>query len=377
MSGKKAIVFIVLFLIIIFGSFVFLFYGRPLAIGDIFFSSPTKISVAVPEKFKGVYLTGWSAGDKSRIDYVIQLSKDAGVNAVVIDVKDYSGMVSYNSQVPEVKKYGATGNMVRDMEGTVEKLHQAGIYVIARITVFQDPVLASARPDLAIRKKSDGRVWLDNKGLAWIDPSKQESWDYNISIAKDALNQGFDEVNFDYIRFPSDGNLKDMSLDNIGSEKEVIGNFFKYLREKLPYARISADLFGLSTIRTDDMGIGQIIEEAYKYFDYVCPMVYPSHYSPGFIGFDNPAEYPYEVVAYSMASADLRLDKFKKDNPDAKAKLRPWLQDFNLGAVYDTNKVFLQMKAVKDIMGEEYSGYLLWSPSNVYNEDALKQSEGF
>ena len=377
MSGKPAIVFIILFLLVIFGSFVFFFYGKPLAISEQFCSFAKRTSVAVPEKFKGVYLTGWSAGEKSRIDYVIGLSKDAGVNTVVIDVKDYSGMVSYNSWVSEVRKYGANGNMVRDMEGTVDKLHQAGIYVIARITVFQDPVLAFARPDLAIHKKSDGQVWLDDKGLAWIDPSKQESWDYNISIAKDALNQGFDEVNFDYIRFPSDGNLKDMSLDNIGSEKEVIGSFFKYLREKLPYTRISADLFGLSTVRVDDMGIGQIIEEAYKYFDYVCPMVYPSHYSPGFMGFGNPAEHPYEVVAYSMANAGLRLDKFKKDNPNVKAKLRPWLQDFNLGAVYDANKVFLQMKAVKDIMGEEYSGYLLWNPSNVYNEDALKQSEGF
>ncbi len=376
MRLNRAIIFAVCILLIFAVAFVFCFRGKSVALEDKPNNSSVKsTAVSVPKVFKGIYLTAWSAGEKSGIDYVIRLSKDAGLNTAVIDVKDYSGMVSYNSQVPEVKKYGADGNMVRDIKGTVDKLHKAGIYATGRITVFQDPILASTRPDLAIHRKSDGQVWTDYKGLAWIDPSKQESWDYNISIAKDALDQGFDEVNFDYIRFPSDGDMKDMSLDNISSEKDVMESFFKYLREKLPYARISADLFGLSTVKTDDLGVGQIIEDAYKYFDYVCPMVYPSHYSFGFIGFDNPAEHPYEVVAYSMAKALVRLDKFKKDNPDVKAKLRPWLQDFDMGAVYDADKVFLQIRAVKDIMGEEYHGYILWNPQNWYNEEAISEDK--
>ena len=276
-------------------------------------------------------------------------------------------------------KYNASQNMIKDMPGTIKKLHQAGIYAIARITCFQDPILAQARPDLAIRRKSDGSIWLDNKGLAWIDPSKQEGWDYILSIAKDALNQGFDEVNFDYIRFPSDGNLKDMSLDNISSESDVIESFFRYTREQLPYSKISADLFGLATVRADDMGIGQLIESAYKYFDYVCPMAYPSHYGDGFNGYANPADYPYEVVFYSMDKAEERLNNFKKDHDDldANVKLRPWLQDFDMGATYDTEKVLLQMKATKDSLGKDYSGYFLWNPSNVYNKEAIKLSQNF
>ena len=139
----------------------------------------------------------------------------------------------------------------------------------------------------------------DKSGLSWIDPAAKESWDYNIDIAKDALNKGFDELNFDYVRFPSDGNLKDMSFpfwDEETPKHLIIRQFFKYLRQELSDAKISIDLFGLSTVSSDDLGVGQVIEDAFEYSDYVCPMVYSSHYAYGFIGFENPAEYPYEVV---------------------------------------------------------------------------------
>ena len=127
------------------------------------------------------------------------------------------------------------------------------------------------------------------------------------------------------------------------------------------------------------MGIGQLIESAYKYFDYVCPMVYPSHYGNGFNGYANPADYPYEVVSYSMIAAEKRLNTFKKDHQDMEVnvKLRPWLQNFDLGAIYDTQKVLLQMNAVKDSLGIDYSGYLLWNPENTYDENAIKQSQNF
>jgi hypothetical protein len=378
MNFKKFFLFA--FFLLVAAAVIFFNYGR-LSKAVVADSSLPAASdnIPAPKEFRGIYLTGWSAGLKSRIDYVIALSKTAGVNAVVIDVKDYSGYVSYKTANPEVQKYSASQKMVADMPGTIKKLHQAGIYTIARVTCFQDPVLARARPDLAIHRKSDQAVWLDNKGLAWIDPSKQGGWDYIVSIAKDAYAQGFDEVNFDYVRFPSDGDLKNMSLDNITSESDVIESFFKYAREQLPYSKISADLFGLATVRADDLGIGQVIESAYKYFDYVCPMVYPSHYEDGFNGYANPADYPYEVVSYSMSRAEERMNALKKEYPDLKldAKLRPWLQNFDMGATYDTPKVLAQMKAVKDSLGDDYSGYLLWSPGNRYDEEAIKQSDGF
>jgi len=323
-----------------------------------------KEKAVVPDNVIGVYLTGWSASDQDKIDYVIGLSKRTKVNAVIIDIKDWSGHVSYNTDVPDMEK--AERVIIKDMPGVIKKFHDNNIYVIGRITVFQDPVLASDRSDLAVKSKSGG-LWYDFNGLSWIDPSKKEGWDYNIDLAKDALGKGFDEINFDYIRFPSDGVLQDMDLGNV-SKREVVKSFFAYLRESIPDDNISVDLFGLTTVNKDDLGIGQVLEDAYQYFDFVCPMVYPSHYASGFIGFENPTDYPFEVVAYSMAKAKVRLEGYS-------SKLRPWLQDFNLGAEYDTSKVYLQIKAVKDILDNNYSGYMLWSPTNWYNEEAIIKAD--
>ncbi|MFH1180960.1 MAG: putative glycoside hydrolase [bacterium] len=307
-----------------------------------------KLLFQPPEIVRAVYLTGNSAASKNKIDYLINLASTTEINAVVIDVKDYSGVVRF----PE--------------PGLIEKLHSNNIYVIARITVFQDPVLAKARPDLAIQSSSTASVWLDKQGLAWIDPASREAWDYNIAIARAAL---FDEVNFDYVRFPSDGNLKDMVFpywDANASRELTLRSFFQYVREELAGSRISVDLFGLSTIRSDDMGIGQIIEDGYEYFDYVSPMVYPSHYATGSFGFLNPNEHPYEVIKTSLDAALSRLVESGKT-----ARLRPWLQDFNLGVNYDGKMVGLEIKAVKDALGKEYAGYMLWSPTNIYTKDAL------
>jgi hypothetical protein len=346
-----------------------------------------------PESIKAVYFTGWSAGLKRRVDYLVDLSKTTAVNAVVIDIKDYSGFIAYRIGMPEANKYGAVRVMFRDIDGLVDRLHREGIYVIARITCFQDPVLAAARPDLAVHRLSkmpqDRRgpltkesLWLDRKGLAWIDPASRPAWDYLVSIAKDALGHGVDEVNFDYIRFPSDGNLKDMytpNWDGKTPKHEVIRSFFHYLRHELPDARISADLFGLATVNTDDLGIGQVIEDAYASFDYVCPMVYPSHFARKFLGFPNPAARPYEVVNYSVKHAAERLDEFANPKPQPPgappikaAKLRPWLQDFNMGAKYDAQAVRAEIKAVEDALGDQFAGYMIWNPSNVYTRQALK-----
>ncbi|MCK9445543.1 putative glycoside hydrolase [bacterium] len=321
---------------------------------------------AYPDKIMAVYLTSWSASDSSRIDYVIDLSKKTEINAVVIDVKDWSGRIPYDTNVSLAAEYGAERVIIKDMKGVVDRLHKEGIYMIARVTVFQDPVLATKRTDLAVKDLS-GSVWYDYSGLAWIDPNKKEGWDYNIAIAKDAISQGFDEINFDYIRFPSDGDLNNMDIDS-STEREVIKSFYQYLRNELKGIKISADLFGLTTVNSDGLGIGQVIQDAYQYFDFVCPMVYPSHFATGFIGFIKPAEHPFEVVAYSMAKAKIKLEGYN-------SKLRPWLQDFNLGAVYDTEKVYLQIKAVKEILTDDYYGYMLWSPTNWYNEEAIIKGE--
>ncbi|KKU93175.1 MAG: hypothetical protein A2109_01670 [Candidatus Wildermuthbacteria bacterium GWA1_49_26] len=328
-----------------------------------------------PEIIKAVYLTSWSAGTSARIDYVANLAKTTELNAVVIDIKDFSGEIAYFTNVPEAFTYGAHRIKIGDIEALLKRLHEEGLYVIARVTVFQDPVLARARPDLAVQSIAKEGVWADYKGLAWVDPASRQVWNYIVSITRDAASRGFDEINFDYVRFPSDGNLQDMRFpvwDGRMPQQQIIREFFAYLREHLSDVTISADLFGLSTSSRDDLGIGQIIEDAFEYFDYVYPMVYPSHYADGYRGYWNPAEYPYEVVHFSLASAQVRLAALRAARPERQfAKLRPWLQDFHLGATYDPLMVQAQVQATKDALGDEFTGFLLWAPTNWYTQEAL------
>jgi len=344
-------------------------------------------AVLPPKLFQGVYLTCWSAGSAKRIDRLIEMAREGRINSVVLDIKDASGYVAYEVAVPAVNGNDAKRVVIRDIASLVARLHRERLYVIARLVVFEDPRLALARPELAVHRLSklaspetpltSDTLWYDRKNLAWMDPNARETWDYNIAIAKDAFSRGFDEVNFDYIRFPSDGDLRDMyfpSWDGSTPRNEVIAAFFAHLRRQLEGRTISADLFGLSTVNSDDLGVGQVIEDAYRYFDYVCPMVYPSHYARGFLGEENPAKAPFKVVNYSMKSARDRLLAMNSDKRMT-ARLRPWLQDFNLGAVYDLEMVKAQIKALQEALGEHYVGFTMWNPSNRYNTEALGQSE--
>ena len=376
---------------------------------------PQKLSNP-PEIIKAVYVTGYSAGSKRYLNYLTNLFETTEINAVVIDIKDYSGLVSYKSDAPEVKKYNLYNGAIYDINALVEFLHKQNIYVIGRIAVFEDPGYSRARPELAVYNKEKtllqssseavaaGQVnlvkpilWKDNKGLSWMDPASKEVWDYNISIAKDVLAHGFDEINFDYIRFPSDGNTSNIGFPIYDGQNslptgrqakaEIIKEFFIYLRSQLQDEKISVDLFGLTTVKTDDLGVGQIIEDAFLNFDYVSPMVYPSHYANGFIGFANPAEYPYEVVKYSMNGAKNRETAFLNNISEATgspaaesksldpviklAKFRPWLQDFDMGADYTAEMVRREIKATQDSLGGDYVGFMLWSPSNIYTQDAI------
>ena len=328
-----------------------------------------------PDAVQAVYFTSWSGGSKKKIDYVINLAKTTGVNAVVIDIKDFSGQIAYNTNVPEAETYQAEVIKIWDIDALIDRLHQEGIYVIARITVFQDPILTAQRPDLSVQSKATEGVWKDYKGLGWIDPASKEAWNYNVAIARDAASRGFDEINFDYIRFPSDGDLQSMEFplwDGQTSRRAVLKEFFAYLDANLQDVKISADLFGLATVQKDDLGIGQVLEDAYGYFDYVCPMVYPSHYANGFLGYPKPAEYPYEVVKYSLQRAHERLQALELANPGVRfAKLRPWLQDFDLGATYDGLMVQAQIQATNEVLGANSPGYLLWAPTNIYTVEAL------
>src|SRR3989344_8752396 len=230
-----------------------------------------------PEYIKAIYLTNWSAGSAKKMVYVLKLMRDTELNAVVIDIKDFSGYVGYNTDLDLPKKYKAVELRIPFLNKMVKQLHDEGIYLIGRISVFQDQRLAIARPDLALHSSSTGAVWKDHKGLTWMDAAAVEVWDYNAAIAEEILDRGFDEVNFDYIRFASDGNLNDIRYPFWDEKKlkvNVLKECFRYLWEKLPEAKLSADLFGLATISTDGVGIGQHLEYALPSFYAIAPMLY-------------------------------------------------------------------------------------------------------
>jgi hypothetical protein len=345
-----------------------------------------------PAAVKAIYMTACVAGTPSFREELVQLIEETELNSLVVDIKDFSGYLSFRPADPALQDLASKRCLAPDMKKFVETLHDKGIYVIGRITVFQDPVLTTHRPDLAVKKKSDGTTWKDYKGLSFTDAGSKEVWDYIVAIAKESYAIGFDELNFDYIRFPSDGPMSDIAFTHAGNRKkqDVLEDFFAYLSTELKPLGvvISADLFGMTTTNNDDLNIGQVLERAAPYFDYIAPMVYPSHYPPNFNGWANPNKYPYEVVKYSMdeavkrflattTSVALRGEEplsttttpfvYPKEQWDI-LKLRPWLQDFDYGGTYDIAEVKAQITAVYDV---GLTSWMLWAPSNRYTRGAL------
>jgi hypothetical protein len=333
--------------------------------------------VPAPEVVKGIYMTSWVASDPSLRGELVKLLDGTELNTVVIDIKDYSGKIVFPIEDnPALKAYGSEEVRVKDLPQFIESLHKKGIYVIARVAVFQDAYFVKFRPDLAVKNASGTEVWKDKKGISWIDAGSREYWDYIVLLAEEARKIGFDEVNFDYIRFPSDGNMEDISYpwSSTTPKATVLRNFFQYLHENLfgSGLKTSADLFGMTTTATNDMGIGQVLENALPYFDYIDPMVYPSHYPPTFEGFALPEAHPYDVVHFEMQSAVARAMALSSTSSSTVAVLRPWLQDFGLKMDYGPAEVRAQIKATNDV---GLSSWILWSASNKYTAGALNTKQ--
>ena len=326
--------------------------------------------IKTPEIVKALYMSGWVAGSDNFRNSLIKIIDQTELNAVVIDIKDSTGRLSFSTDDPLIQEIGSSENRIRNIRALTALLHSKNIYIIGRISTFQDPYLTKLKPEWAVKKISDGGVWKDRKGLSFLDPTNKNVHEYILAIAKNSYAQGFDEINFDYIRYPSDGNITDINY-NLTSGKTKADNmeeFFKYLSteiKKVDNIPISADIFGLTTEAKDDMGIGQVWEKIIPYFDFVCPMVYPSHYPPLTYGYKNPADHPYEVINKALMSA---IIKTKAINQNI-SKIRPWLQDFDLGAIYTKDMIQSEIKAVY------YNGlnsWMLWDPSNKYTPSALK-----
>jgi hypothetical protein len=263
--------------------------------------------IATPLEVRGIYMTSWAVGTPSFEEKMYQYVTGTDINTVVIDVKDYSGRIAFDMDDPLIKEIGSVEKRIPRIKEVIDRLHSMGIYVIGRVAVFQDSFIVKVKTAWAVHDKRNGALWKDSGGAYWADPSSRDMWNYVATIARHSYDIGFDEVNFDYIRFPSDGAIgsADFMKPASTTKADALKEFFVYIHHEMSSRGIptSADVFGQTTSDKGDMGIGQLFENVLPYFDYICPMVYPSHYINGFLDFPKPAEHPYEIVLYEMKEA--------------------------------------------------------------------------
>ena len=369
-------------------------YEKPSQKKDALIPSDDVRHLPTPDPLKAIYMTQCVVGTKAFREKLVKLIDETEINALVIDVKDYSGRMAFKAEDPFLRESLSDSCRADDMKDFLKYLHEKNIYTIARITVFQDPYLAKKKPQWGVTKKSaTSTLWADRKGINFLDPGNRGVWEYVAKMGKESYAIGFDEINFDYIRFPSDGNMSDIYFpaSNGRQKREVIKEFWRYLsrefREGEKKIPISADLFGMTTTAEDDLNIGQLFEYALPYFDYVVPMVYPSHYPPNFNGWKNPNAHVYDVVYFTMNAAVRRAEAtttkialsgssaiasttpplYSKPSFTSK-KLRTWIQDFDYGGNYGSKEVRDQIQASSDA---GVTSYMIWAPSNIYTREAL------
>jgi hypothetical protein len=343
--------------------------------------------VATPKNLGGIYMSQCVVGTPSFRDKLVALIDDTSLNAVVIDIKDFTGKIAFTTDNPVLAASVSDECGARDMKDFVKLLHEKGIYVIGRITVFQDPYYTKLHPTAAVQSATirPGQPWRDNKGLSFIDVSHRPYWDYVVALSKEAYEvQGFDELNYDYIRYPSDGPMSDARYVN-PNKAEAIELFWAYLHENVKPLGVvmSADLFGMAATNYDDLNIGQQLERALPYFDYIMPMVYPSHYPKNYLGLANPNSDPYKVVHHSMAESVRRTlatsspvktlsgvlvassspAQYTKESY-SQLKMRPWLQDFDYGKDYTADDIEAQIKATTDA---GLTSWVFWDAGNKYD----------
>ena len=316
---------------------------------------------ALPAEIRGVHVTMALLSLPGKLDEYLAMRND-GLTALEVDVKDENGEVGYQSATaPLARKIGSARTYYRARE-VADKVHQAGLYLIGRVVVFEDPYLAAKRPDMAIQLRGGG-IYTTPAGLGWANPYDKRVWDYDVDIAESAARAGFDEIMFDYVRFPSDGSVSSAVYPGKAHERkgETIAKFLAYAHERLKPlgVRISAAVFGLAATR--DLGIGQRPKLMTPSLDAIYPMVYPSHFGKGEYNIPNPDDAPGTTV--TMALRD-----FRRQLTGSQTRLVPWLQDFSLGRTYKLGDVESQIDAARKLRS---TGYLLWNANGVYTENAL------
>jgi hypothetical protein len=322
-------------------------------------AKPKRTGPPVPKEIRGVHVTMALASLDGKLAEYTQIP---GINTIQLDVKDENGEVAFHRLAPPLAKRVGSAMRYYDPVKAAKQVHDEGLFLIGRVVCFEDPILSRARPDLAIRT-SGGGVWQNHAGLGWTNPYEKRVWDYNLRIAQAAARAGFDEVQFDYVRFPSDGDIESAVFP--GKRNEAMGvtiaRFVHYATKRLKPmgARVSVDVFGLSATR--DLGIGQSPRRLSKIVDAIYPMVYPSHYGPGEYGLESPVAVPGRTVGRSLRD-------FRRQMRRGKAQLVPWLEDFSFSGTTTLTHVQEQIRAARRWKS---GGFLLWNPSGVYTEGAL------
>ena len=330
------------------------------------------------QKVRGIYVTGPMAGSAA-MDNLITLVDETELNAMVIDVKNDDGNITYKMNLDSARETGACVNYISDMEGLMAKLKEHHIYTIARVVCFKDPYLAAAKAELAL-KKPDGTSVTDANGLAFVNPYCEETWEYIVDVAIAASELGFDEIQFDYVRFPigADADAADYGVDlNTYTKEQAITGFLSYAAERFGEENIvfGADVFGtIIGSETDVERVGQNYRTLGETVDVLSPMVYPSHYANGVFGLDVPDAYPYETVLAALQGSGKELETVGEAD---RAVVRPWLQSFTATWVdghipYEGEEIRQQIQAVYDAGYEEW---ILWNASNRYSAEGLEAGE--
>ncbi|MGH3051110.1 MAG: putative glycoside hydrolase [Gaiellaceae bacterium] len=329
---------------------------------------PAKVALAadpyrtpLPAEIRGVHVTMDLASLPGKLAQYVALRKD-GLNTIELDVKDENGHVGFVSGVPALARADGAAGRYYDPKAVVRQVHAAGLYLIGRVVTFEDPTTATAHPDMAVHMP-DGSIWHTAGGLAWLNPYSRKAWRYDVGVAVAAAKDGFDEIQFDYVRFPSDGDLSLIRYPGAHAQPmdQTIAAFLRYAASRLhPLGvRVSADVFGLAATR--DLGIGQYPSQLGTILDAIYPMTYPSHYSSGEFNLPDPNAAPGKTVAYS-----LRDFRSKLNGTDA--RLVPWLQDFSLGRTYTLPDVEAQIASARRY---QTGGFMLWNAAGLYTPQAL------
>jgi hypothetical protein len=339
--------------------------------------------VAKPDSVRALYVNAWASGSHERVAELIRIADATEINTFIIDVKESDTFLSYTpSAIPLVKEIGADLRpATKWLPILMDTLKAHGIYSVARIVVFKDRMLAEKKPEFAIRH-TNGGLWRDKKGGAWVNPYDKRVWDYNIAIAKEALDMGFGELQWDYVRFPDVTNTMRATMVYPGAgtknRRDNIRDFILYSKAQLKAygVPVTADVFGLVTHDEEDVQIGQHWETVIAAADAVLPMVYPSHYGSGHYGFAKPGLVPYNLIRVSLTDAVVRT-KFLADSAKvAVGEIRPWLEAMSIrGLSYGSREVRQQIQATYDA---GLKSWALWNPGSKYAEfeGALRPAAG-